>query len=54
MAFYVVGRYIAITDGVSAANLTSYNRINSAEIIDCNPFIRNNNSLNPFIIKKKQ
>ena len=33
-------------------NLTSHNRINSEKIIACNPFIRNNNSLNTFIIKK--
>ena len=39
-----------ITDGVSAVNLTSHNRINSAEIIGYNPFRRNNNSFKPFII----
>ena len=50
IAFYVVGRDFTISDGVSAVNLTSHNKINSAEIIDYNPFIRNNNSLNPFII----
>ena len=38
-----------ITEAVSAVNLTSLKRINSVEIIDNNPFIRNNNSLNPFI-----
>ena len=48
--FYVVGHDFTITDGVSAVNLTSHNKINSAEIIGYNPFIRNNNSLNPFII----
>ena len=41
----VVDSDFTITDGVSAVNLTSQNRINSAEIIAYNPFIRNNNSL---------
>ena len=50
ITIYVVGRDFAITDSVSAVNSTTHNRNNSAEIICYNPFIRNNNSLNPFII----
>ena len=48
--FNVVGRDFVITDGVSVVNLTSHNIINSAEIIGYNPSIRNNNSLNLFIL----
>ena len=47
---YVVGRDFTINDVVSAFNLTSHNKYNSVEIIGYNPLIRNNNSLNPFII----
>ena len=48
--FYVVGSALAITDGVSMFNLTNHNRSNRAEIISHDPFRRNNNTLNPFII----
>ena len=49
--FSVVGRDFAITDHVSAVNLTGHNRIKSAEIIGYNDlFIRNDNSSNSFII----
>ena len=47
--FYVVDCDFAITDSVSAVNLISHNRITSAVINGYNPFIRSNNSLNPFI-----
>ena len=48
--FNVVDRDFMITDVVVVVNLTSHNIINSAEIIGYNPFIRNDNSLNLFIL----
>ena len=53
ITFYVVGCDFALSESVTAVNLTSHNRIYIAEIIGYNSFRRNNNTLNAFI-KNKQ